>query len=229
MNRNNQLFALLVVGLLGGCTSPTNYSAAEAPKTLTLDSAVSRYDVRFAPGSAAIASPDAARLRQLAAEGRIGGRDRVLVAAAGSPALAAQRRASISAVLLPYGIATVGDQLAEVPAERAVVQVTRTLITAPACPNWSKAPNYDFGNQPSSNFGCATQSNLAKMVAYPTDLASGLPNSGASGQPAAAAVNRYMNDKVQPLATSGTASAFSSTQGAAGPANAPTNAPTGGQ
>jgi pilus assembly protein CpaD len=225
MNANHSLHILTLALVLGACAPVSGYTEAEAPKTVTLDSAVSHFDVRFAPGGAAIASADAAQLRQLAASGTIAPADRVMVAAAGPPELATQRLASVSALLLHYGVVTVPDRLAHVPPERGVVQVTRTLVTLPPCPNWSKASNYDFGNQPSSNFGCATQSNLAKMVANPTDLASGLPNSAASGQPAAAAVNRYMIDKVTPLPVSGTASAFSSSQGSTPGANAPTGSP----
>jgi hypothetical protein len=53
------------------------------------------------------------------------------------------------------------------------------------------------------------------MVANPTDLASGLPVGATAGQPAAAAVNRYLNDKVE-LLTANTAlpvAVQSSTQG----------------
>jgi pilus assembly protein CpaD len=209
------VLALGLTVLVGGCETPASYTAAEAPKTIVLDSAASEFDVRFVPRSATLAAADAARLRQLAASGVIAPADRVLVATAGPPALAAQRHAAISSLLLHYGIVTIADRLAHVRPESAAIQVTRTLVTLPACPNWSKPSNYDFGNQPSSNFGCATQVNFGKMVAHPTDIASGLPASGASGKPAAAAVNRYMNDKVTPLPESGKASAFSSAGGTA--------------
>lgn len=197
MNTNRSLLAAALTLLVGACSQPgALYTDAEAPKDLKLDIAKNEIDVRFAPGSAVLAPADAARLRQIAANGKIAAADRVLVAAAGPPALAAQRVASISSLLLPYGIVVITNQLAQLPPERAVLEVTRTLVTLPACPNWSKSPNYDFGNQPSSNFGCATQSNFGMMVAYPTDIASGLPVGGSSGQPGAAAINRYMTDKV---------------------------------
>jgi pilus assembly protein CpaD len=162
-------------------------------------------------------------LRQIAAMGRIAAADRVLVAAAGPPALAQMRVGSVASLLSQYGILAIGDQLAQVPPERAIIQVTRTLVTLPACPSWSKPSNYDFGNQPSSNFGCATQSNFGMMVANPTDIASGLPVGGSSGQPGAAAINRYMTDKVT-LPTANTALPIASAN-QAGPSNSPS---TGG-
>jgi pilus assembly protein CpaD len=214
MNTNRSLCALGLVLLLGACNQVTSYSEAEAPKDLKLDTATSRYDVRFAPGGAVIAAADATRLRQIAANGGIARGDRVLVAAAGSPALAQQRVAAVSAVLLNYGVVTVTDQLAQIPPERAVIQVNRTLVTLPACPNWSKNSAYNFENQATSNFGCADQVDLGRMVANPADLASGLPSNGTAGQPNSAAVNRYLNDKVYALPSASTATAFSAAGGA---------------
>lgn len=224
MNTNRSLLTLALALFVGACAPVTTYSESEAPKEIKLDSATTQIDVRFAPGSARLAPADAARLRQAAASGGIGAADRVTIAAAGSPNLAEQRMASVSAVLLHYGIVPVAGSLAWVPPERAVVAVTRTLVTLPACPNWSKPSSMDFGNQPSSNFGCATETNLGLMVANPTDLASGLPVGGAAGHPAAAAVNRYLNDKVElPTANAGLPVA---TQNSTSPQNSPSS--TGG-
>jgi pilus assembly protein CpaD len=213
MNTNRSLCALGLMLLLGACNQVRSYSDAEAPKDLKLDTATSRYDVRFAPGSAVIAAPDAARLRQIAANGGIARGDRVLVAAAGSPTLAELRVAAVSAVLLNYGVVADADQLAQIPRERAIIQVNRTLVTLPACPNWSKNSAYNFENQASSNFGCADQVDLGRMVANPADLASGLPSNGVAAQPSTAAVNRYLNDKVYALPSATTANAFSAAGG----------------
>jgi pilus assembly protein CpaD len=198
MNRNRFWLALTLTLSVGACAPVTSYTSAEAPKDLKLDSATTELDVRFAPGSAALARADAARLHQLATSGAIGPADRILVAAAGSPGLAEQRYASISAILLHYGIIPFATQLSRVPPEHAILDITRTVVTLPACPNWSKPSQSDFANQPSSNFGCANAVNFGQMVAYPTDLASGLPSPRtAEGQPAASAMSRYLNDKVQ--------------------------------
>jgi pilus assembly protein CpaD len=220
--------ALALTVSVSACSPPvTTYTAAEAPKDLKLDTSTARYDLRFAPSSAALAAGDAARLHQLASTGAIGPNDRVLVAAAGSRGLAEQRYATVAAVLLHYGIVPVETRLGQVPPERAVVGVTRTLVTLPPCPNWSKSSSSDFGNQPSSNFGCANAVNFGQMVAYPTDLASGLPSPRtAEGVPAASAMSRYLNDKVQ-LPTANTALPIAAASAAA-PASTPTSG-TGSQ
>jgi pilus assembly protein CpaD len=229
MITNRILSTLGLALLVSACAPVTSYTAAEAPKRLKLDTETTQLDLRFVPGSAALTAADAARLRMAAASGQIGPADRVTVAAAGTPELVQQRDASISALLLQYGVVIVpaSDNM---PPNHAVVAVTRTLVTLPPCPDWSKRPNSDFGNQPSSNFGCATETNLGMMVANPADLAGGMPLGPIAGQPAAAAVNRYLNDKVQ-LPTANTAlpvAVQSSSQGANQGSGTGAGAGTGG-
>src|SRR5262249_41561955 len=150
---------------LAACAGVDEYSASEAPKGVGVETAATRVDVRFAAGSAQLAASDAARLRGLAATGAIAQTDRVHVAAAGGPELARPRVATISAELLHYGIVVDSRQLPQVPPNRAIVDVVRSMVTLPPCPNWSKRPYSDFTNSPSSNFGCASAVNLGLMVA----------------------------------------------------------------
>jgi pilus assembly protein CpaD len=230
MNTNRVILALGLTLLVGACMPVTGYSEAEAPKHLKLDSATTQFDARFAPGGGALSPSDAVRLRQLASSGAIGPSDRVTVAVAGEPRLAEQRFASISSLLLHYGIVAIPQPVA-VSANHALIEVTRTLVTLPPCPNWSKPSASDFGNQPSSNFGCATETNLGMMVANPSDLASGLPAGAAAGQPSAAAVGRYLNDQVV-LPAANTALPIAVQSSTAPPAGAGaatgTGTPTGG-
>jgi len=231
MRANRYLLTLALTLGVGACAPVTSYTDAEAPKHLSLDTATTQLDLRFAPGTASLSPVDAARLRRLAASGRIAPGDRVMIATAGPPHLAEARAGAVLKVLQSYGIAAVATT-ANMPPNHGVIEVTRTLVTLPPCPNWSKRPNADFDNQPSSNFGCATETNLGMMVANPTDLASGLPVGPSAGQPAAAAVNRYLNDKVE-LPTSNTAlpiASQSSSQSGSNNANpsSPTGAGSGG-
>jgi|SRR5579859_653477 pilus assembly protein CpaD len=217
INRTPLALGLAATLLLGACAPVTSYTDAEAPRNLTTDSSTTRVDLHFAPGSAQLSPADAAKLRHLAAAGSIGAADRVTVASSGPPYVVQQRASSVSAALLPYGIVVGGTQLADVPLNHAVVEVTRTLVTLPPCPNWSKQSQPDYANAPSSNFGCATETNLGLMVANPTDLASARTLGPAAGEPAAAAVQRYLTDKVTPLPSGAGATPFSA---AAGPQTA---------
>ena len=192
--------ALALMLSLAGCQQASEYTKSEAPNRLKLDETTLRTDLRFAPGSSQLAGSEIARLRALAASGRISAADRVLVSVGGSPDLAAARAAAISEELLPYGIVTSPAVLANMPRDRAVVAAERYLVTLPPCPNWSSPPAHDFTNMQSSNLGCATASNLGRMVASPADLASGQPLGLAAGKPARDAVRRYLFD-IDPMGT----------------------------
>ena len=198
------LAAAVVFLALAACRpGVADYSDVEAPKQLTLDNASTRVDVRFVPGSSQLLPSDAARLRGLAASGKIGPADRVTVSAAGGPGLAPARFNAIAAELLRYHVVAAELPGAGVGTNRAIVQTGRYLVTAPPCPNWSKPSATDFTNTNASNFGCASATNLARMVTSPADLAEGRPLGPADAIPAAAAVQRYQSDKVAlPASTS---------------------------
>jgi pilus assembly protein CpaD len=51
-----------------------------------------------------------------------------------------------------------------------VLSYTRYVATGPACGNWAGLKARDFANLRSPNFGCATQNNIAALVADPHDL-----------------------------------------------------------
>ena len=105
MKTRRRSVALLILLVLAACRpGAAEYSESEAPKGLSLDRVTARVDLRFAPRSARLAAADAARLYRLVTAGAIGPADRVTVAAAGRPGLAAARTAAIAAELLRYGI-----------------------------------------------------------------------------------------------------------------------------
>jgi len=93
----------------------------------------------------------------------------------------------------------------ETPRVAGLVRVTvhRTLVTLPACPDWSGNPKIDSQNQPFSNFGCADAVNLGLMVARPSDLAAGRPSGTMDGEYGAAAVERYRQGKTKPFPEEG--------------------------
>ena len=101
------------------------------------------------------------------------------------------------------------------PANHAIVSIGRYAVTLPTCPNWSQSLASDFSNAITNYYGCATATNLGLMVASPADLVSGRPLAPPDGQPAVAAVERYMADRVkQPPAP--TAQPFAASTGGGG-------------
>ena len=202
---NIRLYPIAVPLLLGLAACVTEYSKSEAPAALQVDGAESRVEITFARGSDRLAADEASRLDRLVLAGNIRPADRVAIAAAGPPGLAERRSAAISSELLRYGIVASRVALDTVPANQAIVSVGRYTVTLPSCPNWSQSLSYEFTNAFSSNYGCANTTNLGMMVASPADLVNGRTLAPADGQPAVAAVERYMNDRIkQPPAPTAT-------------------------
>ncbi|MBV8739858.1 MAG: hypothetical protein JO007_21905 [Alphaproteobacteria bacterium] len=196
MLRYSYPFALILA--LAACApGAAEYTKAEAPNRLQVAGATSTVELAFAPGSARLSAAAASRLDGLVANGAIRPADHVRVAAAGPPGLAAAREAAVARQLLRWGIVAEAQPLPAVPRDRAFVTVGRYAVTLPPCPNWSQPRPNDFTNAPTSNFGCATAVNLG-LMASPADLASGETLGSTAGQPAGAAVTRYLTDQVQP-------------------------------
>lgn len=60
-----------------------------------------------------------------------------------------------------------------VTAGNARVVVTRSKATVPGCPDWSSRNDFNPRNATSANYGCATNANLAAMIANPQHLLKG--------------------------------------------------------
>lgn len=61
---------------------------------------------------------------------------------------------------------------------QARVVIVRSTASVPGCPDWSEKSDLNFSNKTHSNYGCATNSNLAAMIANPEDLIEGQDGSG---------------------------------------------------
>jgi len=111
------------------------------------------------------------------------------------------------------------------PKEAKVAVVNgRYVAVPPTCPDWSAPEANSFTNEPSSNFGCATETNLASMVANPADLARGNGKPVADGDLAALRVKQYRAGLVshsldQKSSSSGGGSGGSSGNGGSGAQN----------
>ena len=66
----------------------------------------------------------------------------------------------------------------EVSAGTARIVITRSTATVPGCPDWSARSDSNLRNAASSNYGCATNGNLAAMVADPEHLLKGANSAG---------------------------------------------------
>ena len=207
-----RFYPVLVPMLLGLVGCAAEYSKSEAPTALRVDGAESRREVAFAAGSAVLIPSEIRKINDWVLSGGIRPADRVAIAAGGPPALAKARAAAISQALLRWGIVASPQPLADVAANRAVVNVGRYAVTLPNCTNWSQSLQWEFTNAYTSNYGCADAVNLGLMVASPGDLVSGRKFTGIDAVPAINAVNRYQTDRITPPPTP-TASPFAASTG----------------
>ena len=58
------------------------------------------------------------------------------------------------------------------------VVLTRSTASVPGCPDWSAKSDMNYTNATHPGYGCATNSNLAAMVANPEDLIEGQKGTG---------------------------------------------------
>ena len=78
-----------------------------------------------------------------------------------------------------------------VPAGYVRVTIARASAHVPGCPDWSSKFSANVVNATSSNYGCATNANLAAMVADPNDLIKGARDEGSDSAAATRPINTY--------------------------------------
>lgn len=86
------------------------------------------------------------------------------------------RRGAVAAVAQRYGlVVSSGAPVTQgrPPTGALRVIVSRSSAYVPNCPNWERPLLPEFEGSTMSNHGCATNSNLAAMIANPEDLISG--------------------------------------------------------
>ncbi|MFM5915879.1 MAG: CpaD family pilus assembly protein [Chakrabartia godavariana] len=137
------------------------------------------YDVAGAGG---LEQTDVKRLAGWFEALKIGYGDRVSVDTSSAGDTRAARDA-VAALAARYGLLldeTAPVTSGEIAPGNVRVVVSRVTASVPNCPDWSRASQPDMTGHASSNYGCATNSNLAAMIANPEDLISGRSGSPVS-------------------------------------------------
>ncbi len=84
----------------------------------------------------------------------------------------------------------------EIPAGTARIVVTRSKASVPTCPDHASNHEANYNASVSSNYGCATNSNLAAMIADPEDLVRGQKTAPIDGNGSNAAINKTRKKRV---------------------------------
>jgi len=194
--------ALVVVGLLSACMpQQAQWRGTATMKRNTVEFIRLTHDVTFKDGAAALGDDQAKSVDAFFAriDARYG--DEISVDAGDGPEAAA-RRAAIIARATALGLKVTRETPVYGPAlstDGARIIVGRYVVTPPACPDWRKPAGADWENTPSSNFGCASQTNLGLMVAQPRDLLYGRDYGGPDTEMMAKAVKDYRDGKAKKL------------------------------
>ncbi len=138
---------------------------------------VQRTDYVFDAGTAGngLASGEKERLESWFSSLELGYGDRVSIDSSAVDD-ATHGREQVAAVVARFGllISDAAPKLAGgiTPGAMRVI-ISRTQASVPHCPNWNRPSAPEFAASNTSNYGCATNSNLAAMVANPEDLIRG--------------------------------------------------------
>ncbi len=90
-------------------------------------------------------------------------------------------RSAVAAVAARYGLLvsdTAPVTAGEIAPGTLRVVVSRVAAHVPNCPDWSRPSQPENNGSIASNYGCATNSSLAAMIADPNDLIEGRQSSG---------------------------------------------------
>lgn len=170
------LAAALPALLLGGCMGTRNRGVESVHQPV-----VSRadYALDLATSGGLLANGEQDRLNGWLGAMRLGFGDTVSVDDPNRVAAGAERQ--VAAVVAEYGL-LLGEPpaVSRSPIAPGTVRivVSRARASVPGCPDWSRDASNEFDSNTSSNQGCAVNSNLAAMVASPTDLVHGRSGTG---------------------------------------------------
>ena len=156
------------------------------------------HDLKFAGDATGLTDAQVAELDRFLANSMVGYGDEFSIETPSND-VSADRRVALSSYLKGRGLVVSSVPVAyggPLPADSVRLILNRYAVTPPPCPDWRKPATTDFNNQTSSNFGCATETNLGLMVANPRDLANGRNLGPADAENAAKSVENYREDKV---------------------------------
>ena len=188
--------ASLGFGVTGCASAPDRLTAANNPSLYSVNQPVVRrtdfvFDV--ATNGAGVDAAEQARLSAWFDSIDLRYGDEVTIDEAAGYESAAARR-DIAGVAARFGLLLVNGAapmtVGSVQPGTVRIVASRAIASVPGCPNWAPAEIAATGNT-SSNYGCATNSNLAAMIANPNDLVEGQDGSNSGASTATRAIRVY--------------------------------------
>lgn len=178
MTKRLLLASLAPALMLGACTGTRNLGLESVHQPVV---SRSDYALDLTTAGGALGTGERERLAGWMQSLRLGYGDRVAIddpSYSGSGA-----RDQIAREVARQGLLLSSDTpVTASPVEPGTVRVvvSRMVATVPGCPDYTRDSSHDFEGNTSSNYGCATNSTLAAMIARPEDLVLGRPGSSTS-------------------------------------------------
>lgn len=170
--------AALAAGCAGAWNGPEKAMTVAEEHPISVDSQIVTLTIDLDRSATELSSVDKSRLRAFADAYLVGGHGPLTITAPSgtSDDLDGQETASdIRKYLHEVGVdwaSITGStyRAADDRGTKIIVSYTHYVATPSACGVWKGLRARDYANLRSPNFGCATQNNLAAMVADPRDL-----------------------------------------------------------
>lgn len=177
-----------LAGCAGGATSNTSLDSVHQP---VVRNSIYQFDVAASNGE--LAPSEQGRLQGWLDTMGVRYGDRIAIE---DPSVygASAARATVRSMIGRRGLLLSNDvpvTTGAVPEGHLRVIVTRASASVPGCPNWDSKFAANIVNATSSNYGCASNSNLAAMVADPNDLIRGARNDRTDPSAATRAIRTY--------------------------------------
>lgn len=176
--RPTRLLPLLALGLAVSACGGTKNRGLESVHQPVVSRTNYVYDVAATGGP--LTADEENRLSEWFRSMKLGYGDRIAVDSPDRYSDGSVKEA-VAAIAATYGLLieeTAPVTPGGVPAGSVRVVVSRSDATVPSCPDWSRLAQPEFNANTMSNFGCATNTNLAAMIANPEDLLQGATSGG---------------------------------------------------
>ncbi|MBT4934211.1 MAG: hypothetical protein HOL66_08750 [Rhodospirillaceae bacterium] len=203
-----QFLAVASIAVVAGCQGIPHiedWSNVPEPKKPQANQVQFSHQVSFVSASADLSRKEGERLLAFLNNAQAARTDTFYLVS-GNPevpaALSDARKTMVADYLSTFGVtirSLSGDFGVKSPTGDAVnLIIRRYVVTLPGCPDWS-GERFTYNNVPTSNWGCASATNLGLMVAEPGDLVRGRDEGYADGEYAATSISNYRKGETKSL------------------------------
>ncbi|MCZ6605855.1 MAG: CpaD family pilus assembly lipoprotein [Alphaproteobacteria bacterium] len=200
---------LVACGLLAACVADpvTDYTPIQSKKQTEVIWVSMVHDIAFEVGKKDMSDAEEARLDAFLSDIRVSSTDSVVIDPGSFRGGIIEPRVRSVAHYLKHQLPAVHPTVTHLGWEESDedfrIIVGRYLVIPPECPNLASSTALNPNNLLSSNFGCATETNLALMIANPADLVHGGELQPGDGRLLANGVELYRAGLVQATVSGG--------------------------